>query len=285
MALEVTNKLTIICGPTATGKSDFAVDLALQINAEIISADSRQVYRGLDIGSGKITPEEMRGVPHHLLDVADVTEQFSAELFREKGREAMRDIWARGKRVIVCGGSGFYIETLLAKNPLPTVGANLKLRKSLKDLSKEELFALLKERDPRRAEVIDQHNPARLIRALEIVDALGAVPENSLEAEFPARWIGLDMESEAHREKILERLLRRMDHGMIAEVERLLASGASHERLFELGLEYRYISLYLQGKLSYERMVSELSNAIWQYAKRQRTWFKRNTQIEWILRN
>jgi tRNA dimethylallyltransferase len=275
-------KLTIVCGPTATGKSDFAVTLAKQLDGEIISADSRQVYIGLDIGSGKITREEMQGIPHHLLDVALPTEQFSAELFREKGREAMRDIWARGKHVIICGGSGFYIETLLAKEPLPSVGANPLLRARLTTLSTSELFALLEKKDSRRAETIDPHNRVRLIRALEIVDTLGAVPENSLESEFEAEWIGLDMEPETHRKKIHERLIRRIDQGMIAEVERLLSSGVTHERLFELGLEYRFVSRFLQGELSREALIEELGAAIWQYAKRQRTWFKRNKSIQWL---
>ncbi|MBP6889880.1 MAG: tRNA (adenosine(37)-N6)-dimethylallyltransferase MiaA [Candidatus Moranbacteria bacterium] len=169
-------KLIVICGPTATGKSDYAVKLAREINGEVISADSRQIYRGMDIGSGKITPTEMDGVPHYGLDIVDPTEEFSVAQYTQYAQGVIADIITRGKTPILCGGTGFFIDAVIYDRQFPSVPPNAELRKKLDEQSAEELFPLLQERDPDRAETIDRHNKVRLIRALEIIEELGKVP-------------------------------------------------------------------------------------------------------------
>lgn len=275
-------KLIVICGPTATGKSDYAVTLAKKINGEIISADSRQVYKGLDIGAGKITKKEMRGTPHHLLDVVSPKKVFSVEQFQKLGKRAISDILKREKTPIICGGTGFYIDALVYESTFPSVPPNKKLRAQLEKESTEVLFALLQEKDPERAESIDSKNKVRLIRALEIVEAIGKVPTTKKESPYDIKWIGLDFPDDTLKERIHIRLLKRLKGGMIKEVENLHTQGLSWKRMRELGLEYRYLADYLTGKYTKEEMTSQLESAIWQYAKRQRTWFKRNKEIGWI---
>ncbi len=275
-------KIIVVCGPTATGKSDYAVTLAKKISGEIISADSRQVYKGLDIGSGKITKKEMRGVPHHLLDVASLRSVFSVERFQKLGKKAIKDILKRGKTPIICGGTGFYIDALVYESSFPAVQPNKELRAQLEKKSTEELFTLLKEKDADRSESIDSKNKVRLIRALEIVEAIGKVPETKKESPYKIEWIGLDFPDDILKERIHIRLIKRIKEGMIKEVETLHEKGLSWKRLFDLGLEYRYISLFLQGNISKHEMLETLEKEIWHYAKRQRTWFKRNKEIRWM---
>jgi len=172
-------KVIVILGPTASGKSALAIDLALRFNGEVISADSRQVYRGLDIGSGKITKKEMLGIPHHLIDVADPKKIFTADLFQKLSRKAVADILSRGKLPIICGGTGFYIKAAIDSAQLPDVQPDHALRAKLSKKTPEQLFAMLKKKDPARAKSIDPQNPVRLIRALEIVASIGKVPPTS----------------------------------------------------------------------------------------------------------
>lgn len=275
-------KCIIVLGSTATGKSDFAVTLAKQFNGEIISADSRQVYRGLDIGSGKITKEEMQNVPHHLLDVVNPTDEYSVARFVEEGRTALEEIWRRGHTPIICGGTGFYIDALIGKVGLTEVGINIALRKSLEEKTTEELFALLKEKDPSYATKIDPKNKVRLIRALEIAEELGSVPENPSTPLYDTFTIGLTLPDEILRQKIHTRLISRMQNGMMEEMENVHAEGLSYERMEALGLEYRFGAYLLQGKLTEKEMLEQLEFAIWHYAKRQKTWFKRDHAIHWI---
>jgi tRNA dimethylallyltransferase len=266
-------RVLVIVGPTASGKSDLAVRLAKKFDGEIISADSRQVYRGLDVGTGKITKKEMRSVPHHLLDVADPKDRFSAADYKRLATNLLRYIVVKKKLPIIVGGTGFYIDAL--SRELPNVPPNKLLRKKLEKLTKEELYERLKAKDRRRAREIDKNNKVRLIRALEIIDALGMVPKarsKKLEASFI--WIGLkpkDLEKRIH-----ERLLKRIP-GIIRETKKL-----SPKRAYELGLEYRYASWYLQGKLNKADMVNKLYKEIRRYSKRQMTWFKRNKSIKWF---
>jgi tRNA dimethylallyltransferase len=279
-------RIYVIVGPTASGKSAYAVELGKKIGGEVISADSRQVYRGLDIGSGKITKKEMRGVPHYMLDVVDPRRTFTAHDYARMARPILEDIQARKKVPIICGGTGFYIDTLLGRITLPDVPPNSNLRARLAKKSVPELFALLQEKDPRRAATIDPENPVRLIRALEIADALGAVPQTELsvsghESEGGVRWIGI-LRSEAElRERIHARLLTRMKSGMVAEAKRLHERGLSYKRMEELGLEYRYLSRYLRGTMTKEAMLAELERAIFLYARRQMTYWRRNTAVVW----
>jgi tRNA dimethylallyltransferase len=269
-------KVVVVLGPTSSGKSDFAVEYALKHNGEIISADSRQVYRGLDIGTGKITQEEMKGVPHYMLDVYEVGEEVSVARYARDASPIIENILSCGKTPIICGGTGQYIDALIDTAVLPPVPPNVKLREELEKKSTEDLFKELEEKDPRRAHMIDNNNRVRLIRALEIVKSLGTVPQQ----ESPTRKYNttiylLAPSRELLRERITRRLEKRLNAGMVAEVERLLTEGITHEVLYRLGLEYRYISLYLQKKLSYEEMVEQLGFKSNQYAKRQETWNKK----------
>jgi tRNA dimethylallyltransferase len=330
--------LLIVVGPTASGKSDLAVKLARllssrdggenksgrikKIAAEIISADSRQVYKGLDIGTGKITTREMRGVPHHLLDVADPwvpansPRHFTVEKWRRLAEAAIADIHARGRLPIVCGGTGFYISALVDGMTFPDVPPDKRLRERLAKKSTSELFGQLKKLDPRRARDMrangDWKNGRRLIRAIEIVTSLGKVPpmtntenKKNEKQKYDPIFIGIAVPLEELKKRIEKRLKSRLKNGMIAEVKNLhkhkprrtrsgKRAGLSWKRMDELGLEYRFISRYLRGSKSQtlatstkiaarkKEMTTELSSAIWHYAKRQMTWWKRDKRIVWL---
>lgn len=288
-------KVIVILGQTATGKSDFAVEIAKLIGGEIISADSRQVYKGLDIGSGKITKKEMRGVPHHLLDVASPTRTFTVADFKKKAEDAIKQIVKNEKIPIICGGTGFYIDSLVSGQTLPEVAPDKKLRATLEKKSIEELFKILKKLDAKRAKDIDKNNPVRIIRAIEIATAIGKVPKlskNKNTQKYNIIYIGLTLPDEILKEKICIRLLARIKDGMIKEVENLHKNGLSWKRLNDLGLEYRYVSGYIQSgeyikndeinAVLKQDWVQKLNSEIWHYAKRQKTWFKRNKDIIWI---
>jgi tRNA dimethylallyltransferase len=269
------NKIIIVCGPTATGKSDYAVELAKKIDGEVISADSRQIYKGLDIGSGKITKKEMRGVPHHLLDVASPKRTFSVAQYKKLADKAIKDILSRSKTPILCGGTGFYIDAVIYDQSFPEVKADAKLRKLLSKLPIEELVKKLKNLDPKRLKTIDTKNKVRLIRAIEIASALGFVPKKSKRKPlYSAQWIYLDFPDEVLKQRIHARLFARI-RGIATEVRRLHKEGVSWKKLEALGLEYRYGALYVQNKISRQEMIAEIERDSWQYAKRQRTWFKK----------
>lgn len=276
-------KVIVIVGPTASGKSAYAVQLAKKIGGEVISADSRQVYKGLDIGTGKITKKEMRGVPHHLLDVESPKKVFTAQQFVEQGRAAIEDIMARGKTPIICGGTGFYIDALLGRMPLPNVPPNRALREKLEKKTAPQLFKMLQKLDPRRAKNIDAQNPVRLVRAIEIATKLGKVPVPKPEVlPYTIEWIGLNPHDELLRNKIVKRLAERMKSGMVPEARKLHSKGLSWRRMHALGLEYRYLALYLQKKITKAELTEELEKRIWHYARRQRMYWKRNKDIVWL---
>lgn len=276
-------KILVVCGPTAVGKSDLAVELALRFDGEVVSADSRQVYKGLDIGAGKITKAEMKGVPHHLLDVADPRKaRYTAEDFRRDGHAAIADILNRGKLPIVCGGTGFYIDALVNGVRFPDVPPNLALRKKLAAKPLPALIKQLAQLDPRRAKDIDPNNKVRIIRAIEIALALGKVPRVKAKKRYDALTIGLTLDKAELRHRIHSRLLRRMDAGMLKEVSNLHKKGVSWKRLNEFGLEYRYLALYLQKKLKRDEALAQLESQIADFAKRQMTWFKRDSAIKWF---
>jgi tRNA dimethylallyltransferase len=275
-------KILVVCGPTATGKSDLAVALAVAFDGEVISADSRQVYKGLNIGAGKITEAEMKGVPHHLLDVIDPKKTYTVEKFRIDGKKAIDDILRRDKLPIICGGTGFYIDALVSGEEFPAVSPDPKLRATLAKKTPETLMKIIAKLDPKRAKALDPHNKVRIIRAIEIVKSLGKVPKVKRKTRYETLYIGLTTEKETLRKRIHDRLLKRVDAGMIQEVKKLRANGVSWKRLHSLGLEYRYVALLLQKKISKEEMLEKLENEIVHFAKRQMTWFKRNKDIEWI---
>ena len=276
-------KVLIIVGPTASGKSDLAVKLAKKFNGEIISADSRQVYKSLNIGTGKITKKEMRSVPHHLLDVANPKKQFSAAQYKTFAQNSLQYIVIKNKLPIIAGGAGFYIDAITGKISFPNVSLDKKLREKLSQKSIIELFQILKNRDPKRAKTIDPHNKVRLIRALEIVAAVGNVPTRLGHGVSKSSWeyvyIGLKLDNLDQR--IYKRLLKRLN-GMIREGKKLHKQGLTYKRMHELGLEYRYIGMYLQNKISRQEMIDKLYIESRHYAKKQMTWFKRNKEIKWF---
>jgi tRNA dimethylallyltransferase len=241
------------------------------------------VYKGLDIGSGKITEKEMRGVPHHLLDVASPKKRFTVIDFKSQAEQTIEDILGRKKVPIICGGTGFYTDALVKNIVLPDIAPNTELRKKLNKKTAPQLMAMLKKLDPRRARTIDPKNMRRIIRAIEVAKALGAVPQvKRAPPRYRTLTIGLTLPPEQLRERINTRLAARLKQGMINEVASLNKKGLSWKRLDELGLEYRFVAAFLQKKLSREEMTTKLQNEIYHFSKRQMTWFKRDESINWF---
>ncbi len=282
-------KIIVIVGPTASGKISYSIKLAKKIDGEIISADSRQVYKGLDIGTGKVTKKEMAGIPHHLLDVANPKKVFTVADFKRLANKKIAEIIKRGKTPMIVGGTGFYIQAIVDDLVLPEVPPNKKLRAKLKNLTTVELFRIIKRLDPVRAKNIDSKNPRRLIRAIEIAKALGKVPHQNFnvqnlgkQALYDFEIIGIKIKQEELNKKIHTRLLDRLKQGMIAEVRNLHNEGLSWKRMEELGLEYRYLARFLRNKISKQEMLEQLEREIIRYSKRQMTWFKRDKRIRWL---
>lgn len=274
--------IIVVCGPTAVGKSDYAVTLAKKYNGEIISADSRQVYRGLNLGTGKITKKEMQGIPHHLLDVVSPQKNFTVTEFQDYGEKAIASILKKGKTPIICGGTGFYIDALVYTIKFPNVAPNHLLRKKFENKSTKALFAELKKIDPKRANTIDPHNKVRIIRALEIISVLGKVPSIKKKSSYTVTWIGLrTKDDEELRKRIITRVHSRIKKGMLTEALQLHKNGLTWKRMRELGLEYRFLADFHTKKITKEELLTKLPIAIYQYAKRQMTWFKRNKNITW----
>jgi len=289
------NKMVVILGQTATGKSDLAIVLALWLGsvsiqkkfnlngAEIISADSRQIYRGLNLGTGKITQKEMRGITHYLLDIASPRHRFNVAQYKKLSQAAIKKIRSKNKLPIICGGTGFYIRVLVDNLEIPNAKPNLKLRAQLEKKTNEELFKELKRLDPRRAKNIDARNPRRLIRALEIIHQTGQpVPKPKLKPQPNVLFLGLQKPWPELAQRIKIRLKKRLKQGMVAEVKKLRKQGLSWKKLEDFGLEYRWLAKYLQNKISRPEMVAGLQKDIEHYAKRQLTWFGRDERIVWI---
>lgn len=269
-------KIYIICGPTATGKSDYAVEFAKKANGEVISADSRQVFRGMDLGTGKITQEEMQGVPHHILDIKDPNEDFSVEEFQRLAFQKIKEIITRGNTPIICGGTGFYIQSITDNIVFQGIPKNEKLRTELEEKSIEELQEILAKIPQEKGAKVDTENKRRIIRAIEIGKFLGKIPKIKYgEQKYNFEFIHLDLPDEILKERIEKRLEKRFDMGMIDEVSRLHTEGVSWKRLENFGLEYKYIAEFLQNKITEKELREILETKIWQYAKRQRTWFKK----------
>lgn len=276
-------KVIAIVGPTSSGKTSLSIAIAKAFSGEVISADSRQVYVGMDIGTGKVTQSEMDGVPHHVIDVMSPEETYTAADFKRDATNAISAITGRGNLPIIAGGTFFYLDVLRGKMQPAPVEPNEELRKKLELLPTETLFSLLMEKDSTRAETIDRQNRRRLIRSLEIIDTLGAVPEVTItESPYNFFIIGIDIEKEALHKNIHSRLETRFKAGMIDEVRRLHTEGISYKRLDGFGLEYRYITKYLKGELSETDMKATLETKSRQFAKRQMTWLKRDQEINWF---
>lgn len=284
MSILKSPKVITIVGPTASGKTSLSIALAKQFNGEIISADSRQVYRGMDLGTGKVTVEETGGIPHHLIDIADpVTDIYTAAEFKSDASKVLSEIHARGSLPIIAGGTFFYIDVLKGDMSIPSVPPNQILRQELEVKSPEELTTILQGLDQASAARIDISNPRRLVRAIEIATALGHVPPtNTLLSPYEFLTLGIDIDLETLLPRIITRLHERLELGMIEEVERLHLAGVSWEKMDSFGLEYRYIARYLQGFLTLEAMTEELAIKIRQFAKRQLTWLKRDKNIIWL---
>lgn len=321
--------LIAIVGPTASGKSELAVRLAKKYNGEIISADSRQVYKGLDIGSGKVegkwrkkrkdrhsnfqlSLENARPftqpftykfiyktIPHHCIDYVSPKKRYTVVDFQECARRAIDDIRARGKIPFLVGGTGFYIDAVLGNATFPVVSPNSLLRKKLERLPAEKLFAMLKQKDPRRASTIDPYNKRRLIRALEILSSLRGVPPSrdneaisdaqKVEIAAPALrgrndtlMIGIKKDKKILQKSIAKRVRAMLKRGLAAEIKKLRSQGLSWKRIAEFGFEYRLPALFLRKKISREKLENELVKENWRYAKRQMTWWRRNKNIRWI---
>lgn len=277
-------RIIAIVGPTASGKSGLGIYLAQKLHGEVISADSRQVYSGLDIGTGKVTKKEMAGVPHHLLSVASPKRQFSVDDFVKQAERALGLIYQAKHNPFVVGGTGLYADMLLGRMSYPNVPPNPALRAKLEQKSTTQLLAQLTKLDPERAATIEPSHKRRLVRAIEIAKAIGKSPTPIAPGDGPYEvlWLGLSPTPEKLQKNIKTRLHARIAAGMVAEAKRLHASGLSYKRMEELGLEYRYLARLLQGTLTKEQFVEELERAIQHYAKRQARWFKRNKDIVWV---
>ena len=275
-------KLIAIIGPTSAGKSSLAVFLAGKFKGEIVSADSRQIYKGMDIGTGKIRKNEMRGVPHHLLDIASPKKRFTVFQYKLLAEKTIEKIAKKGKIPFLAGGSPFYVYSVVEGWNFPELKPDWKLRKELEKKEVSELFSILKKLSPKRAKEIDRKNKRRLARAIEIAKAKGKVPPLKSDPKFDCLVIGIKIEPEQLKKRIKARLLKRLKQGMVSEVKSLKKSGLSWKRLEEFGLEYRWLGRYLQKKISYGEMEERLQKDIEKFAKRQMTWFKRDKKIHWI---
>jgi len=277
------SKLIVILGPTASGKSELAIKLAKKFNGEIVSADSRQVYKGMDIGTGKVTQKERQRIPHYLLDVASPKRRFTVAQYRKLALKAINRIQKKGKLPILCGGTGFYIQAVVDGIVIPEVPPDWKLRKKLEKKSVKELYQILKKLDPRRSKNIEKENPRRLIRAIEIVKKIGPVPIlKKKPLPYPVLMIGIKKSPEELKKLIKERFLRWLKQGLIKEVKRLKKSGLSWKKIEDFGIHYRVISQYLQKKINYKKMIENSLKELQNYTKRQMTWFKREKKINWV---
>ena len=273
-------KVVAVVGTNASGKSALGIALAKKYDAEIISADSRQVFRGLDLGSGKVTPEETQGVPHHLIDVREPNEFFSMADFQRMAYQAIDDIRGRGRLPMIVGGTGLYVDSVLDGYLLSDKEPDLAYRAELEKLTTPQLYDMLLELKPDVQ--VEKNNRNRVMRIIErIHDGDDATPGK--QARFESLRLGVSWPREVLGRRIDERLERRLEQGMIEEVQRLMDEGATTEFLLGLGLEYRFITQYLIGEIPDRQvMLDKLAIAIKQFAKRQMTWVRRNPEIVWL---
>ena len=279
-------KVVIVVGPTSSGKSALAVRLAKRFNGEVVSADSRQVYTGLDIGTGKVTKKEMEGVPHHMLDIVSPRNIMSAGAYAKSAHRACAEILERGRVPIITGGTGFYIDVLVGRIALPEVPVDTTLRDRLGKRSAASLFSLLKGRDAARARAMDtaseRNNKVRLIRALEVAAALGTVPAQAPRTTFDVLWIGIAPPFDRLEKKIRSRLGSRIRAGMVAEAAALHRDGLTFRRMEQIGLEYGALARLLQKRVTRDEFEEELFRDIRRYAKKQLAYWKRNKAIVWF---
>ena len=276
-------RVVAVVGTNASGKSDLAVHIARAFRGEVVSADSRQVFRGLDLCAGKLTPEEMRGVPHHLIDIADIGQPFSVADFQRLAYEAIDSILQRGRLPIIAGGTGLYVRSVVEGFDLRQVQPDPALRKLLEAQALEVLVDELLKAEPDAGSRVDLRNPRRVVRAVEVVRAGGTTHGQASRPRYDVLQIGLTWPRPVLYQRIDQRLTRRLEHGMIDEVRGLLESGVSPEVLDNLGLEYRYILRFVQGDYGdVEELYHALRFAIHAFSRRQVTWFRKAEGIIWL---
>ena len=277
-------KLLVIVGATATGKSNLAIKIAKKFNGEIISADSRQIYRNLDIGTGKITEQEQKQVKHYMINIVSVKKQYTVAQYTQQANKIIKKIWRQQKLPIICGGSPLYVISVIEGLQFPKIKTNPKLRAQLAARPLTDLWQELKKLDPGRANNIDSNNKRRIIRALEIIyttkKPIQPLKKQPLTSDILI--LSTQKSKEEIKHLIKTRLDKRLKQGMIKEVKKLKKQNISSKRLYDLGLEYRYINLYLDKKISYQEMYDTLYKKIIDFAKRQLTWFKKFPNVQYI---
>ena len=292
--MNPSQKLIVILGPTASGKTHLAVQLAHRINGEIISADSRQVYREMNIGTGKDLEEyilDNQAIPYHLINILNAGEQYHIHFFQQDFQRVYQDIVSRGKTPILCGGSGMYLEAVLKGYEFTSIPIDENLRDELLEKPTEELTQIFRKNPSEYTQKTDISTRKRLIRAIEINQFLRQNPDFNISPPNIPEFIifGLNPETESRRMSITKRLNHRLENGMIEEVKTLIDKGISPEKLIFYGLEYKFITQYLTGELTYEIMVERLNVAIHQFAKRQMTYFRKmehdGLKINWLSNN
>ncbi len=297
-------QIIILLGQTASGKTSTAIKLAQEVGGEVISADSRQVYKHLNIGTDKVSTEGMQGIPHHLIDIADpvargplATSRYTVSNFVHDAQEAITDIAGRGKVPIIAGGTMLYIDALMSKVNVPEVAPNPELRKELEQRGSTSLFEELKDKDPRRAKQMvmegQDTNPRRLIRALEVVAELGQVPIiddlSAVESPYDALWLGLSNDPKVQKEKINKRNAKMLEGGLLAEVQQLQEMGITQDQFNTFGFEYKYPAIYLSGipiiesnPPTLDDVLMKMNSGTWRYAKKQRAWWQGRNEIKWF---
>ena len=286
------NRVIVICGATATGKSEIAIAVAQEIGAEIINADSMQLYRGMDIGTAKLPVSERGGIPHHLLDVLEVSQDSTVAWFQDKARSVIDEIHARGKEVVIVGGTGLYIKAILDDLNFPDTNPDIraKLEREVEEFGAAALFSRLEDLDPEAARAIDRANVRRIVRALEVIEITGKPFTANLPREESSRYpdalqFGLVMDREHLRERIDLRVDRMWEAGFVDEVDKLIAQGIREGVTAQRALGYSQIIDMRDGKLSEEEAREETKRASRQYARRQETWFSRDLRIQWVAQH
>lgn len=286
------SRLIVICGATATGKSDIAIEVAQELGAEIINADSMQLYRGMDIGTAKLPEAERGGIPHHLLDVLDVNQDSTVAWYQEQARAVITEIHSRGKDAVIVGGTGLYIKAILDDLNFPDTdpAVRAKLETEVEEFGAAALFARLEELDPAAALAIDRANTRRIIRALEVIEITGQPFTANLPREDSSRYpdalqFGLVMDREHLRERIDLRVDRMWDAGFVDEVDRLITSGIREGVTAQRALGYAQIIAMRDGTMTESEAKEDTKRASRQYARRQETWFSRDARIQWVAQH
>ena len=287
------NKIICVVGPTASGKTALAVELAKKLDGEVVSCDSMQIYRGMDIGTAKPTIDEMQGIVHHMIDICDPTEDFSVSRYTEMATPILDDILARGKTAIIAGGTGLYVDSLIKGNdfaPIPATGHRERLEKRIEAEGVDPLLEELRKVDPESA-VNSMRNPRRIIRALEVYYETGQtitahnLRTKAIPPKYSATWIGLDFE---HRADLYARVDRRvevmLEMGLLEEIKGILASGIPEKATALQAIGYKEFVDALAGRATLESAIAQVQQSSRRYAKRQLTWFRRNEKMNWIIR-